>query len=354
MPSGILYPEKTVFLGSGMVIDPEALFAELQMLKDNGINWEGRVFISDRAHLTLPCYRQMDKDRDAARKRPIGTTGRGIGTTYSQKSERDGIRLADLDWEEKWNDLNQDDRDFLSQYKEKLISMRIDIAAKMWEVRKENVLFEGAQGAMLDIDSGTYPYVSSGASGSYGAASGAGVGPKSLDKIYGVFKAYETRVGNGPMPTEFNSETESELCNYVRNTGNEFGVTTGRPRRCGYLDLVALRYACHVNSIDQLVLTHLDIYDDMDEIEACVAYDINGRIVTDFPANIPDLNAAKPVLEKFTGWKQSIKECTSYSKLPKNAKKYVEFIEAFTGTPVGIVSVGADRNQTFVREKIWR
>ena len=354
VPSGILYPEKTVFLGSGMVIDPEALFAELQMLKDNGINWEGRVFISDRAHLTLPCYRQMDKDRDAARKRPIGTTGRGIGTTYSQKSERDGIRLADLDWEEKWNDLNQDDRDFLSQYKEKLISMRIDIAAKMWEVRKENVLFEGAQGAMLDIDSGTYPYVSSGASGSYGAASGAGVGPKSLDKIYGVFKAYETRVGNGPMPTEFNSETESELCNYVRNTGNEFGVTTGRPRRCGYLDLVALRYACHVNSIDQLVLTHLDIYDDMDEIEACVAYDINGRIVTDFPANIPDLNAAKPVLEKFTGWKQSIKECTSYSKLPKNAKKYVEFIEAFTGTPVGIVSVGADRNQTFVREKIWR
>ena len=354
VPSGILYPEKSVFLGSGMVIDPEALFKELQMLKDNGIDWEGRVFISDRAHLTLPGYREMDKSRDAARKRPIGTTGRGIGTTYSMKSERDGIRVADLDWDEKWNDLDDADKKFLEQYKDQLISMRVNIAAKMFEYRNENILFEGAQGAMLDIDSGTYPYVSSGASGSYGAASGAGIGPKALDKIYGVFKAYETRVGNGPMPSEFNAETEGELCDYVRKTGNEFGVTTGRPRRCGYLDLVALRYACHVNSIDKLVLTHLDIYDDMNEIEACVAYDIDGQIVTDFPASIPDLNKAKPVLQKFAGWKQAITSCTSYEQLPKNAKEYIEYIEDFTGTKVGIVSVGADRNQTFVREKIWK
>ena len=354
VPSGILYPEKSVFLGSGMVIDPEALFKELQMLKDNGINWEGRVFISDRAHLTLPGYREMDKKRDAARKRPIGTTGRGIGTTYSMKSERDGIRVADLDWEEKWNDLDDEDKKFLEQYKEQLIKMRVNIAAKMYEYRNENILFEGAQGAMLDIDSGTYPYVSSGASGSYGASSGSGIGPKALDKIYGVFKAYETRVGNGPMPSEFNAETEGELCDYVRNTGNEFGVTTGRPRRCGYLDLVALRYACHVNSIDGLVLTHLDIYDDMNEIEACVAYDIDGKIVTDFPASIPELNRAKPVLQKFAGWKEDITKCTSYKKLPKNAKEYVKFIEDFTGTKVSIVSVGADRNQTFFREKLWK
>ena len=354
VPSGILYPNKTVFLGSGMVIDPEALFNELKMLSDSGIDWEGRVFISDRAHITLPGYRELDKKRDAARKRPIGTTGRGIGTTYSQKSERDGIRLADLDWEEKWNDLEDEDKKFLEQYKEKLISMRVDIAAKMYEIRKENVLFEGAQGAMLDIDSGTYPYVSSGASGSYGAASGSGIGPKALDKIYGVFKAYETRVGNGPMPTEFNAESEGELCDYVRNTGNEFGVTTGRARRCGYLDLVALRYACHVNSIDSLVLTHLDVYDEMDEIEACVAYDIDGQIVTDFPASIPALNKAKPVLQKFKGWKSSIKELSKYSQLPKQAKAYVDFIEDYTGTKVGIVSVGPDRNQTFNREKIWK
>jgi len=180
-----------------------------------------------------------------------------------------------------------------------------------------------------------------------------GIGPKAIDKIYGVFKAYETRVGNGPMPSEFNAETEGELCDYVRNTGNEFGVTTGRPRRCGYLDLVALRYACHVNSIDNLVLTHIDIYDDMNEIEACVAYDIDGKIVTDFPASIPELNRAKPVLKKFTGWKKDITKCTSYDELPKGAKEYIEFIEDFTGTKCGIISVGADRNQTFVQGKIW-
>ena len=352
--SGILYPNKSVFLGSGMVIEPEALFNELKMLSDNGINWEGRVFISDRAHLTLPGYRQMDKDRDAARKRPIGTTGRGIGTTYSQKAERDGIRLADLDWDEKWNDLDDSDKEFLGKYKEQLLKMRVDIAAKMWEFRNDDILFEGAQGAMLDIDSGTYPYVSSGASGSYGAASGAGIGPRAIDKVYGVFKAYETRVGNGPMPSEFNDTTESELCTYVRNTGNEFGVTTGRARRCGYLDLVALRYACHVNSIDSLVLTHLDVYDEMDEIEACVAYDIDGKIVTDFPASIPELNRAKPVLQKFKGWKTSLRPCGSYEKLPAAAKEYVEFIEDFTGTSVGIVSVGPDRNETYNRIDPWK
>ncbi|MFC2329797.1 MAG: adenylosuccinate synthase [Treponema sp.] len=353
VPSGILYADKTVFLGSGMVVDPEALFKELEMLDENGINWEGRVFISDRAHIVLPCYRDIDKKRDSERKQPIGTTGRGIGTTYSQKSERDGIRLADLDWTDKMNSLDKADKDFLAPYIERLLAMRVDIASKMWEIRKENILFEGAQGAMLDLDSGTYPFVSSGASCSAGASSGAGIGPRAIDKIYGVFKAYETRVGNGPMPTEFNSETESELCDYVRNTGNEFGVTTGRARRCGYLDLVALRYACRVNSIDSLVLTHLDVYDEMDQIEACVAYQIGGKVVTDFPASIPALNNAVPVLKKFEGWKQPLKSITSYENLPSNAREYIEFIEDFTCTKVGIVSVGAERNQTFTREKIW-
>ena len=353
VPSGILHPDKAVFLGSGMVIDPEALFAELQMLTDNGISWEGRVFISDRAHIVLPAYRRIDKERDASRKRPIGTTGRGIGTAYSQKSERDGIRLADLDWKEKTADLDAEDRKFIDTYASRLIAMRVDIASKLWEYRSENILFEGAQGALLDLDSGTYPYVSSGASCSAGAASGSGIGPRAIDKVYGVFKAYETRVGNGPMPTEFNNDTESELCNYVRTTGNEFGVTTGRPRRCGYLDLVALRYACRVNSIDSLVLTHLDIYDEMESIEACIAYDIDGKIVTDFPAGIPALNAARPVLKKFDGWKSDLRSCASYEKMPANAKAYVEFIEAFCETPVGIVSVGADRNDTYLRIQPW-
>ena len=353
VPSGILYPNETVYLGAGMVIDPEALFAELQMLKDNGVNWENRVFISDRAHLILPRYRQMDKDRDAARKRPIGTTGRGIGITYSEKAMRDSLRLADLDWDEKLADFDGEDIAYINRYKDQLLKMRVDLTAEMYKHQEENILFEGAQGAMLDIDSGTYPYVSSGASCAAGASTGGGIGVHDIDYILGVFKAYETRVGNGPMPTEFNSESEGELCDYVRNTGREYGVTTGRARRCGYLDLVALRYACRVNSIDSLVLTHLDIYDAMDEIEACVAYEIDGKTVTDFPASVPALNKAKPVLKKFKGWKQSLKACRSYEDLPENAKAYVDFIEQFTNTPVGIISVGYERDETFVRENPW-
>lgn len=354
VPSGILYPGKTVYLGSGMVIDPQALFEELQMLKDRGINWEGRVFISDRAHIVLPRYRQIDKERDAARKRPIGTTGRGIGITYSMKSERDGIRLADLDWAEKMQDLEKEDLDFLEQYKEKLISMRVNISSEMWKYRNKNVLMEGAQGAMLDLDLGTYPYVSSGLSCSAGASVGSGIGPRKLDKILGVFKAYTTRVGNGPMPSEFDENSQSELYKFVRDTGREYGVTTGRPRRCGYLDLVALRYACRTNSIDDLLLTHLDVYDSLNEIEACVGYEIVGKIVTEFPASIEDLNKAKPILEKFPGWKKSLKECKTFKKLPKEARNYIKYIESYTGTKIGIVSVGYERNETFILRNPWK
>lgn len=354
VPSGILYPGKTVYLGSGMVIDPQALFEELQMLKDRGINWEGRVFISDRAHIVLPRYRQIDKERDAARKRPIGTTGRGIGITYSMKSERDGIRLADLDWAEKMQDLEKEDLEFLEQYKEKLISMRVNISSEMWKYRNKNVLMEGAQGAMLDLDLGTYPYVSSGLSCSAGASVGSGIGPRKLDKILGVFKAYTTRVGNGPMPSEFDENSQSELYKFVRDTGREYGVTTGRPRRCGYLDLVALRYACRTNSIDDLLLTHLDVYDSLNEIEACVGYEIDGKIVTEFPASIEDLNKAKPILEKFPGWKKSLKECKTFKKLPKEAKNYIKYIESYTGTKIGIVSVGYERNETFILRNPWK
>lgn len=354
VPSGILHPDKSVFLGAGMVIDPEALFNELQMLKDNGIDWEGRVFISDRAHIILPRYRQMDKDRDAARKRPIGTTGRGIGIAYAEKAERDGLRLADLDWAAKMAEYDGEDKAYLDTYKDRLLAMRVDLTAKMYEFRDDNILFEGAQGAMLDIDSGTYPYVSSGASCAAGAATGCGIGPHDLDVIMGVFKAYQTRVGNGPMPTEFNNESEGELCEYVRKTGREYGVTTGRARRCGYLDLVALRYACRVNSIDSLVLTHLDIYDTFDEIEACIAYDIDGKIVTDFPANVAAMEQAKPVLQKFSGWKTSLKTCRSYEKLPRSARDYVEFIEDYCKTPVGIISVGYERDETFIRKNPWK
>ncbi len=353
IPSGVLYPDKTVILGAGMVIDPEALFTELKMLQDRGIDCTGRVFISDRAHIVLPRYRALDKERDAARKKPIGVTGRGIGITYSMKSERDGIRMADLSWAERMEMLEPEDRAFLDQYRDRLLAMSIDLSSYISLHKNAQILLEGAQGTLLDLDLGTYPYVSSGMSCAAGAAIGSCVGPRSLDSILGVFKAYSTRVGNGPFPSEFDPDSEDALCRFVRETGREYGVTTGRPRRCGYLDLVALRYACRTNSIDSLVMTHLDVYDTMDEIKACVAYKIGDKIVEDFPSSIEALNAAKPVLRTFPGWKKVLKEVREYERLPTEALAYVDFIERFCETPISIVSVGYERRDTIIRKNPW-
>ncbi|MDR1128302.1 MAG: adenylosuccinate synthase [Treponema sp.] len=354
IPSGILYPDKLVVLGAGMVIDPVALFHELNMLDERGINTEGRVYISDRAHIVLPRYIQVDRERDQARKKPIGTTGRGIGITYSMKSDRDGIRIADLSWKEKMDDLDEADREFLAPYTEKLKAMSIDLATYLVHRKNAQVLFEGAQGALLDLDLGTYPYVSSGMSSAAGASIGGCVGPRRLDKVLGVFKAYSTRVGNGPFPSEFDSENEDELCRFIRETGREYGVTTGRPRRCGYLDLVALRYACVVNSIDSLVMTHLDVYDALDEITACIAYRIGGKIVENFPASVEELNGAEPVLRAFSGWKKSLAGALTYEEFPMAAMDYINFIERFCETPIDIVSVGYDRKETIIRKSPWK
>jgi adenylosuccinate synthase len=353
VPSGILYPDKTVILGTGMVIDPEALFSELSGLEQRGVDWKGRVLISDRAHIVLPSYRRIDKELDAARKRPIGTTGRGIGVSYSMKASRDGVRLADLNDPSRLENLSAEDRDWLSPWAERLAPMAVDLVSYLRTHRNAYTLFEGAQGALLDIDTGTYPFVSSGMSCAAGAAAQGGIGPRSIDRILGVFKAYTTRVGNGPFPTEFDSASQSALDNYIRETGREYGVTTGRPRRCGYLDLVALRYATTANSIDRLVLTHLDVYDELDEFEACVAYRIRGKLVEDFPASIADLEEAQPVLRKFRGWKQAIGAVRAFEELPREARDYIAFIEEYTETPVSIVSVGSDRNATIVRESPW-
>jgi adenylosuccinate synthase len=353
IPSGILYPDKTVILGAGMVIDPEALFQELKMLEDRGIDCAGRVLISDRAHLVLPRYKDMDKKRDAERKKPIGVTGRGIGITYSMKSERDGIRLADIGWADKLDQLEPEDRAFLDAYRDRLSAMSVDITAYLAGHKNAQILFEGAQGTLLDLDLGTYPYVSSGMSCAAGAAVGGCVGPKALDSILGVFKAYSTRVGNGPFPSEFDADSEDALCRFVRETGREYGVTTGRPRRCGYLDLVALRYACRTNSIDSLVMTHLDVYDTMDEIKACVAYKIGDKLVEDFPASIEALNEAKPVLRTFPGWKKELKNVRDYKALPVEARDYIDFIEQYCETGIGIVSVGYERKDTFIRKNPW-
>jgi adenylosuccinate synthase len=352
IPSGILYPDKVVVLGAGMVVDPVALFAELAMLEARGIDTSGRVFISDRAHLVLPRYIRIDKERDGARKKPIGTTGRGIGITYSMKSDRDGIRIADLTWRAKMEELDAEDRDFLAPYRDRLLAMSIDMATFLAHRRNAQILFEGAQGALLDLDLGTYPYVSSGMSAAAGAAIG-GLGPRNLDRILGVFKAYSTRVGNGPFPSEFKEGSEDELCRFVRETGREYGVTTGRPRRCGYLDLVALRYACITNSIDALVMTHLDVYDTMEEIRACIAYRSGGRMLENFPASIETLNSAEPVLRAFPGWKRPLSGALSWDEFPEEAMEYVTFIERFCETPVDVVSVGYDRKETIIRRSPW-
>ncbi|MDR0455224.1 MAG: adenylosuccinate synthase [Treponema sp.] len=353
IPSGVFYSDKIVILGAGMVIDPVALFDEIKMLEDRGIDTTGRILISDRAHIVLPRYIKIDKERDAARKKPIGTTGRGIGITYSMKSDREGIRIADLAWKDKMAELDPEDRNFLAPYIEKLLAMSVDLASYLVHRKNSQVLFEGAQGTLLDLDLGTYPYVSSGMSCAAGAAVGGCIGPRAIDKVLGVFKAYSTRVGNGPLPSEFDPNSEDELCRFVRDMGREYGVTTGRPRRCGYLDLVSLRYACITNSIDSLVMTHLDVYDNFDEIKACIAYRIGNRLVEKFPASIEELNNAKPVLRTFSGWKKSLASALTYEEFPLAAMEYIDFIERYCETPVDIVSVGYDRKATIIRKSPW-
>jgi adenylosuccinate synthase len=234
-----------------------------------------------------------------------------------------------------------------------LRSMAIDLASYVAGNKSRHILFEGAQGALLDLDIGTYPFVSSGYSQAAGAAMGGGIGPRSIDRVLGGFKAYTTRVGNGPFPSEFKKNRDGNLEETIRELGREYGVTTGRPRRCGYLDLAALRYAYRTNSIDSLVLTHLDVYDDMDEIKACVAYRIDGKEVTDFPSSITALEQAEPVLKSFKGWKTSISKAKEFAELPKEAKDYVRFIEEYVGTGIDVVSVGYERNQTIIRKDIW-
>jgi len=353
IPSGVVTPDKLSVLGIGMVVDLENLFEELDDLEAGGVSWKGRVMLSDRAHLVLPEYKQLDRKRDAERKTPIGTTGRGIGISYALKAHREGIRIGDLFDTEVWKRLGSEQRSYLDPYRERIREMMIDVSRFVREHREKNILFEGAQGALLDLDQGTYPYVSSGISCAAGAAIGGGIGPQSLDRVVGVSKAYSTRVGNGPFPSEFTEQRDGKLGESIREIGREYGVTTGRPRRCGYLDLVALEYACRTNSIDSLCLTKLDVYDGMEEIKVCTAYRIDGREVRDFPASIESLTKVEPVLKSFSGWKKSIKECRNFAELPAGAVKYIDFIEKQLETPVEIVSVGPRRSETIVRRNPW-
>lgn len=346
IPSGVLRPDTKVVLGTGMVIDLEALSKEIAIIEEAGIDCHNRIFISDRAHIVLPSMKEADKIADAARANPIGTTGRGIGIAYTKKASRDGIRIYDLAtaYSERFS-LSDDDKKYLDNYQAMASNMHIDMVSFMQSNKNKNVLFEGAQGALLDIDSGTYPFVSSGSSCAAGACTGGGIGPKDIENIIGVVKAYNTRIGNGPFPTEYTKD-EEKLCNFIRKTGHEYGVTTGRPRRCGKLDLVALKYACQVNSINSLALTHLDILDTLDEIEICIGYDGYDS----FPTQMEEIH---PIYKTVEGWKSSTFGIDSLKKLPMVARYYIAEIEQHCDVTVDIISTGPERSQTISRFDYW-
>jgi len=351
IPAGIISSGKSVVLGNGMVIDPASMFEELAAISAQDIEWEGRVFVSDRAHLVLPGYKSEDRSVDDTRPRPIGTTGRGIGIAYEKKASRDGLRVADL-WDPViWDSMSRSERIWLEPFREWLAPMKLNLAAFMMENEGKKILLEGAQGTLLDLDHGTYPYVSSGISVSSGAAIGAAIGPRKIDKCLGVFKAYQTRVGNGPFPTEMREDVA--LANRLRELGHEYGVTTGRPRRIGYLDLVALKYSGWINSLDGFILSHLNLYDGFESVGLCTAYELDGRRIDCFPSSAAELERVKPLIENFDGWDGSVAGTRVWEELPDGAKRLVDFIEEYTRVGVHGFSVGPLRSETFMRTDAW-
>lgn len=369
IPSGILQKDTLCVIGNGVVIDPMALMAEIKLLESKGIEVNGRLFISHRAHVIMPYHKLLDEakeSKDAEKK--IGTTGRGIGPAYVDKINRMGVRIVDLldrktfseklhrNIEEKNEILKKiygaselDVEQIVSEYQEfdkKMDPYIKDVSVFINESleKNKNILLEGAQGTLLDIDFGTYPYVTSSNPTSGGACAGIGIGPTRINSVMGVIKAYTTRVGMGPFPTEV-SDDELNL----RELGDEFGATTGRPRRCGWFDAVIANYAVRVNGIDAFALTKLDVLDTFEELKICIAYKYQGTTITNFPSEIRILNECEPVYETLPGWKQSTTTIRQFKDLPANAKKYVEQIEKLTSTPAKIVSVGSGREQTIIR-----
>jgi adenylosuccinate synthase len=368
IPSGILHKDKICIIGNGVVVDPEVLIEEIKGLRKKGITVDGNLLISDQAHIIFPYHKMMDKVREAKKgKGKIGTTGRGIGPCYTDKASRCGIRLADLfndavfreklkeNVNEKnaifkklyccegfsFNEMYSQYRKYRSRLKKHLCNCSKVLNDAIAEGK--SILFEGAQGTFLDIDHGTYPYVTSSSATAGGAITGAGVGPRKIDKVIGVAKAYTTRVGEGPFPTEFSSR----MMEKIRTKGKEFGATTGRPRRCGWFDAVLVKHSVRLNSLDELVITKLDVLDECKTIKICVGYKIGRHFFTDFPSDIGALARCKPVYEEMQGWNEETVRITKYENLPKNALKYLSRISELTGARISIVSVGSDRKQAF-------
>jgi adenylosuccinate synthase len=369
IPSGVLHPGKRVVIGNGVVIDPRALLDEIDMLEKAGIDVRGQIHISNRAHVIFPFHRMVEKVSEArADRTAIGTTSRGIGPCYEDKIGRRGIRMADLLNDDVFgtlynllaedkeitarafgiaNDLKTEE--IFQDYRrmaERIRPLVADTARLLNEAMRDGkrVLFEGAQGTMLDIDHGTYPFVTSSSAAAGGACTGTGVAPTRIDGILGVSKAYITRVGAGPFPSEDHTEAGEQ----IRQAGREFGSVTGRPRRCGWFDVPLLRYTAMVNGFDSLIITKLDVLDGLDKVKVCTAYKVNGKVQTEMPAENALMEQIEPIYEELPGWTGST-GLTSYDALPQAARDYVAYIEAKTGVEVGCVSTGPERNQTMVR-----
>tara|TARA_B100000686_G_C16799672_1_gene985051 strand:- start:503 stop:1783 length:1281 start_codon:yes stop_codon:yes gene_type:complete len=372
IPAGILHPGKICVIGNGVVLDPEALFKELKELKERGISVDGRLFISDTAHLVMPYHKALEKaveENQGSEK--LGTTLRGIGPAYRDKVERTyGVRVMDLlDANSLREKLTQtvraknqiltriygqeplDERKIVENYiesGEKLRSFVTDTSVLLNRILDENktVLFEGAQGTLLDVDHGTYPFVTSSNTTAGGACTGTGIGPTRIEEVIGVTKAYTTRVGNGPFPTELLDEEGDR----IRELGQEYGATTGRPRRCGWFDATILRRARIVNGLTSLALTRLDILDSLDRLKVCVGYQVEGDLIEEFPTDPRVLERCEPVYEELSGWCSPTTEVRIADELPAQARKYVDRISELIGVPINLISVGPARDATIERK----
>lgn len=368
IPSGIFQGDKVNVIGNGVVLDPILFKEEAEALARSGHDLTERLYISKKAHLILPTHRVLDAAFEAAKgSSKIGTTGKGIGPTYTDKISRNGVRVGDifLDFKKIYEvakarhenileslgynyDIDELERQWFEgiEYLKKFRIIDSEHEINRFLAEDKAILAEGAQGTLLDVDFGSYPFVTSSNTICAGACTGLGIGPNRIGEVYGIFKAYCTRVGSGPFPTELFDETGEALC----RLGHEFGAVTGRKRRCGWLDMVALKYAIMVDGVTKLIMMKADVMNDFDTIKVAEAYEIDGRRVTEFPYDIQD--DVKPVYREFKGWKTDLKQVRRYEDFPAEFKTYVEYIERETGVPVAIISVGPDRDETIVRQEI--
>jgi adenylosuccinate synthase len=367
IPSGMLHPGITCVIGNGVVVDLEALFGEVDELARHGVEVGDRLVVSDKAHLILPYHRDLDLLAEARRgERKIGTTSRGIGPAYEDKIARRGIRVGDLADPEALEQNVRDNvlarnrlvhdstMDWKPVYDQLLVhAARLrpwvrDISLMLNDAISDgrSILFEGAQGTLLDIDHGTYPYVTSSNASIGGVCTGLGVGPRAIGGVLGVAKAYTTRVGAGPLPTEL----LGEMGNRLRDSGNEYGAVTGRPRRCGWYDAVAVRYGVRINGLDALALTKLDVLDGLDRIDVCTSYRCGGRTLTELPSDVAQLSSCEPIYESLPGWSTPTRGIRRFADLPDNARRYIARLEEISGVPAVIVSTGSERDDTIVRD----